>query len=252
VTVTVAGKKVLSARLGAGVIPSKVLAAFTGSTGSSAGSQLISGAVVKAAGAGLPAPGGGWSFTGAARMTSSVVQLTPTAPNKAGSVIYPTAVTTSGLTVSFTAQLTGGSGADGLTFALLNPATEKATSIGGDKAAMGFGGMSGVAVVLSTVTFGGSDTNWIGLYTSTAGSSALTKLQRAEAIPPLRLGLDSVTVQIVQASPADIVTVWLDGAQVLQQAVPALTATSLLAFTGSTGGKTDLHLVHDVAISAQP
>lgn len=83
----------------------------------------------------------------------------------------------------------------------------------------------------------------------TAGDKTLEIVQRAKAIAPLRTGPDIVTVQITPGSGSDIVTVWLDGVQVLRQVVPTLTATALLAFTGSTGGRTDVHLIRDVAIA---
>jgi hypothetical protein len=39
---------------------------------------------------------------------------------------------------------------------------------------------------------------------------------------------------MVQVVNGDVLIVWLDGEQILQQAEPGLTATSLLAFTGAT------------------
>ena len=65
-------------------------------------------------------------------------------------MVYPTPLTVSGLSVTFDAQLTGGTGADGLTVALLDPASSSATSVGGTGAELGFGGLTGVAVTLVT------------------------------------------------------------------------------------------------------
>jgi len=59
-----------------------------------------------------------------------------------------------------------------------------------------------------------------------------------------------LTVQITAGGGADIVTVWLDGEQIMQQSVAGVPSTALLAFTGGTGTRTDVHLVRDVAISA--
>jgi hypothetical protein len=75
-------------------------------------------------------------------------------------------------------------------------------------------------------------------------------VQQAEAIAPLRAGPDLVTVQIMPGSGAYIITVWLDGEQIMQQSVTGVPSTALLAFTGATGTRTDVHLVRDVAISA--
>jgi hypothetical protein len=47
-----------------------------------------------------------------------------------------------------------------------------------------------------------------------------------------------------------VLIVTLDGQQILQRSEPGLPAQALLAFTGATGGITDVHTVRDVAISA--
>ena len=44
--------------------------------------------------------------------------------------------------------------------------------------------------------------------------------------------------------------VYLDGGRILALDEPTLTAKSLLAFSGGTGGLTDFRLVRDAAISA--
>jgi hypothetical protein len=249
VTVSVDGKQVLSAALAKNAIPATALIGFTGSTGQLAGSQVVSGAAVTAGSAALPAPGGGWSFNGSAAMSRSATELTQARPSEAGSVVYPVPVLTDGLNVSFTAQLSGGTGAAGLTFALLNPADSLPTSLGGNGVAQGIGGLDGVAVVLGSVGLQGVS-NWAALCTSSAGNSALTFDQVARAIPPLRAGPDTVTVAVTRYNGTPILTVWLDGAQVLQQSVPTLTATALLAFTGATTARTDIHLVRDAALLA--
>jgi hypothetical protein len=153
--------------------------------------------------------------------------------------------------VTFTAQLYGGTGANGLTLALLDPAHATATSVGGNSSALGLGGLGGTAVALSTVKVNKFSTgNMAEICASTAGTVTLAVLQRAEAIPPLRGGPATVTVAVSRPGGSYVLTVWVDGAQVLQQAAPGLTATSLLAFTASTGTRTDVHLVRDVAIAA--
>jgi len=44
--------------------------------------------------------------------------------------------------------------------------------------------------------------------------------------------------------------VWLDSQLILAQSEPSLGSTALLAFTGGTGGLTDVHTVRDIAIAA--
>jgi Abnormal spindle-like microcephaly-assoc'd, ASPM-SPD-2-Hydin/PQQ-like domain len=251
IRVSIDGKQVLSAVLRKGVLAGSVLVGLTGSTGSLASAQTVSGVAIRAGGRGLPVPGGGWSYNGTAKMSGSATLLTNLATDEAGSVVYPIAVPTTGLKVSFTAQLYGGSGAQGLTFALLNPADNSASSLGGTGQALGFGGLDGVTVRLYT----GAATqytsgNAVQLCTGTSGNPDVTCLEQAEAIPLLRAGPDLVTFAIVKNGRNDLMTVWLDGEQILQKRVPTLTKTALLAFTGSTGSQTDYHLVRDVAISA--
>ena len=249
----IAGKQVLAASLSRAEIPARVRVAFTGSTGSSAGSQVVTGVTVSAGSQALPRPGGGWSFNGSARMSGASTELTRAARAEVGSVVDPTEVPTSGLTVSFTAQMSGGTGADGLTFALLDPTTSTATSVGADGVSDGFGGLGGIAIGLETgVASGvGANSNYAYIAKGTAGATDLDLVQKAEAIPPLRPGPDLVTVQIMPESSADIITVWLDGEQIMQQSVTDVPSKALLAFTGATGTRTDVHLVRDVAISAR-
>lgn len=245
VKVTVDGKAVLSARLAAGAIPSPALVAFTGGSGRFGGSQQVTGVTITPGTAALPAPGGGWSYNGAARGSRSSVTLTPAVRNAAGSVVLSQPVQTSGLTVTFTAQLSGGTGAEGLALALLDPASAHATSLGKPGAGAGLSGLTGTGVTLTTLKDGPfAWANSVSLCTGTG--AGLKRLTEAHGIPPLRSGPQTVTVSVA----GHIVTVWLDGVQVIQRAVPALTPAAVLAFTGSTGALTDVHLVRDVAISA--
>lgn len=248
VVVYVDGKRVLSVLLRKGTIPGKALVAFTGGTAKTAGAQAVTGVAIRARGRHLPAPGGGWSYNGSASMRGSVTGLTAAGTNESGSVVYPVAVPVAGLRVSFTAQIYGGSGADGLTFSLLNPA-DGATSVGGDGAGYGVAGLAGVTVVLSTDVDVNGLSQSVFVADASSSSSALSIVQLADLLPPLRIEPDQVTVQVEPDGSSDVITVTVDGEQVLQQFVPALTTTALLAFTGATGAITDVHLVRNVAIS---
>ncbi len=249
VTVSVDGTQVLSAVLPRKAIPAAALIGFTGSTGQLAGTQLVSGVTVTVGGAALPPPGGGWSFNGSAAMAGSATELTQVRQSQTGSAVYPVPVATNGLRVTFTAQMSGGAGAAGLTFALLNPADSGPASLGGNGLGLGFAGLDGVAVGLGTVWQNGTS-NWAAICTSAAGDTSLSVVQLAREVAPLRPGPDTVTIAVRQYSGVSVLTVWLDGAQVLQQAVPTLTTTALLAFTGATTMRTDLHLVRDAALLA--
>jgi hypothetical protein len=103
--------------------------------------------------------------------------------------------------------------------------------------------------VLGTVWEGGTP-NWVAICTSVTGDTALSVGPIAREIAPLRPGPDTVTIAVTQYSGTSILTVWVDGAQVLRQPAPTLTATALLAFTAATTTRTDVHLVRDGALLA--
>ena len=199
----------------------------------------------------MPTPGGGWSYNQSAAMSGSDTVLTPALAYQAGSAVYPVPVRTIGLRVTFDAQLSGGTGADGLTFALLNPARSGSTSVGGTGSELGFGGIPGVAVALDTYQAPGyQSNNFVGISAATGqGVLLFPRNQSAVAIGSLRAGTHTVSVDVAQSGGSYAMVVWLDGQQVLQRPEPTLTPTSLLAFTGGTGGLTDVHVIRDVAIS---
>lgn len=249
VSVTVDGTQVLDPTLPAGTIPPSVRIAFTGGTGGKDDIHAVTSAIITSGGTSLPSPGGGWSYNGSASMSGSDTVLTPATTDQAGTVIYPVPVNTSGLQVEFDAQLSGGTGADGLTFALLSPATP-VTAVGGVGGSLGFVNLSGVAVALDTHQNPGyPSANFVGIAAS--GSTGRLNYQAtAQVIPPLRIGTTTVMVQVAGAVGSAVLVVWIDGAEVLAQPEPSLGSTALLAFTGGTGDLTDVHTVRDVAIAA--
>src|SRR4029450_6391831 len=95
-------------------------------------------APITSGGTGLPQPGTGWRFNGSAAMNGPDVVLTPAETNRAGSVFYAAPVKTDGLTASFAVTMGGGRGADGQTFALLDPKSA-VTSVGAAGTGLGFG-----------------------------------------------------------------------------------------------------------------
>jgi hypothetical protein len=249
VTVTLDGKQYLSTKV---TLPPSVLLAFTGGTGRATDQHTVSGVSISAGGGTVPPPGGGWSYNAAAGLSGSDSVLTPAAQTVAGSVVYPTPLTLSGLSATFDAQLTGGTGADGLTVALLDPASSSATSVGGTGAELGFGGLTGVAVTLVTHQDPGYPAgNFIGISTGLKSPGLLAFQSIALGIAPLRDGTHTVQIKVVRSGGTDVLIVTLDGEQVFQSAEPLLTTwgTARLAFTAATGALTDVHTVRDVAIS---
>ncbi|HET9167982.1 MAG TPA: choice-of-anchor D domain-containing protein [Actinospica sp.] len=240
VAVSIDGAQALSAVT---TVPKNSLPAFTAATGGFNDAHSVSNVSITAGGGALPVPGGGWSFNGNATMTGSAVTLNPAAANQVGSVIYPTAVAPDGLSADFTMQIGGGTGADGMTFALLNPADESGTSLGYKGGGMGALGMVGTYVVFNTYP---KQEALIETVTSKT-QTALTEVQTAKGIPDLRAGTHQVQIGI----SGSILTVDLDGNLILQagDGLPS-TGGVLVGFTGSTGTLTDAHTVTGVSITA--
>jgi Bacterial lectin/HYDIN/CFA65/VesB-like, Ig-like domain/PQQ-like domain len=249
VTVSIDGTTVLSPTLPPGTVPRSVLLAFTSGTGAQNDIHTVTAASITADGSTLPEPGGGWSYNGSADMSGSDTVLTPAVKSEAGAVIYPVPVQTADLEVQFDAQISGGTGADGLTFALLDPTTSP-TAVGGAGGDLGFGGLTGIAVALDTYQDTGYPSgNFAGIATGASGG-LLTYQATVHEISQLRTGIHTVTVEVAGSSGSLVLLVWLDGELVLAQTEPSLGTTALLAFTGSTEDLTDVHTVRDVAVAA--
>ena len=157
-----------------------------------------------------------------------------------------------GLRTTFNVQLSGGTGGDGMTFALLNPATTTPRTLGSAGNFLGLGepsGVHGLGVVLDT-NGRTSPEGFVGLSVK-VGPNGLRFQSKAQGIEMLTAGTHTVTVNVTKSGTlGPIVTVYLDGVQVLQRAEPGLTRTVRLAFTAGTGTTTDVHIVRNVAISA--
>ncbi|MEU6089436.1 choice-of-anchor D domain-containing protein [Streptomyces sp. NPDC047085] len=195
----------------------------------------------------VPAPGaGGWQLNGSAQLSGGDLQLTQATANQAGSGVFPVPVLTDGLAASFTTVIGGGTGADGLTFSLLDPAKATPKALGGKGGGLGWSGVPGVAVTFDTYRNGNDPSaNFVGIATAGSGSS-LTYASTTTAVPNLRSGPHAVAVSV----SGKTLTVSMDGTQVLKTTVASLTPTAYLAFTGGTGDSTDIHTVRNVALSA--
>ncbi|MDH6114955.1 hypothetical protein P3T36_006466 [Kitasatospora sp. MAP12-15] len=190
-----------------------------------------------------------WQLSGSAAMSGTDLVLTKAGGGYgAGSSFYPTAVPSSGLHASFTAEMDGGTGADGLTFALLDPAAGTPVGPGTPGGGLGFAGLQGVAVALVTDwNSTANSNNFVAVATSTSGSGPDATYTATNAtVPSLRATTHTVTVDY---TPAGHLVVQLDGTQVLDTAVQ-LQPSVLVGFTGSNGGSDDNHIVRNVAITA--
>jgi hypothetical protein len=200
----------------------------------------------------LPAVPTNWQLNGTATADASTgtLQLTPATAQAAGSAFSTLPVPTAGLAASFTAQLNGGTGADGLTFALVDASKGSTTGAGVAGGGVGFSGLPGIAVALNT--FAQSTTaNFVGILAGpNSGTDAVTYLATAPIPAPLRTGTHKVTVSI----NAGVISVFIDGARLLAY-TPAAGVIPLNAYAGFTAGNgqlTDIHAVSAVTIAPAP
>jgi hypothetical protein len=197
----------------------------------------------------LPAPPTGWTVNGSATQSSGAIQLTPATAQQSGSAFYNGAVATDGLTATFTAQENGGTGGDGMTFAMVDSTKGSTTATGSAGGGMGFSGLPGLAVVLANSWNGQTGMgNFVGIAAGpNTGVDNLTYLAYAAAPSPLRTGTHQVTVTVAGGH----VKVSVDGAQLLDY-VPAtgvIPSNAYVGFTGSTGASTDVHAVSGLTIT---
>ncbi|MEZ0112451.1 hypothetical protein ABH920_006473 [Catenulispora sp. EB89] len=200
----------------------------------------------------LPTPPTSWQANGAATLpagAAGTIQLTPAANNQRGSAFYTSAVPTNGLTASFTARMSGGTGGDGFSFALVDAAKGAATGVGAAGGGMGFSGLTGLAVV------GASSWNGklgYGDYVCLAqgpgdGGQDVNCLAAAKLPAPWGSTAHQVTVTVAGSS----VKVSVDGTQLLNYAPAAgvVPASAFAGFTGSTGGLNNVIAVSGLSIA---
>jgi hypothetical protein len=191
--------------------------------------------------------GGTWTRNGAATAIDAGVELTGLGGNAAGSSFAPQPVTASSVLVAFDAFTGFGTGADGMTLALADPAAGATpTALGAGGSGLGFAGIRGVAVGMDTFQNAGDlSANAVGITYGPSGGEPLHWLTTTAAIPTWRNSWRHVVVSVV----GGYVTVRIDGSLVLRQAGVAVPSRFLLGFTGGSGGLTDLHRVRNVAIT---
>lgn len=189
-----------------------------------------------------------WQTNGSAVQADGGVQLTPATSNQAGSAVYTKPLRTDGLRATFTAKFGPGTGGKGMTLALLDPAQNSASALGGTGDGLGIAGRPGTVIALGT---GWNQTlkaqNFVGIGRSSAGSSTIGYPSVVPLTTSLRQGTHQVDVQVATGH----VYVWVDGTQVVD-ATPTLTPTALLAFSGANADSSDVQTVSGPVISEGP
>jgi hypothetical protein len=193
----------------------------------------------------LPAVPTAWQLNGSASLTapSGTIQLTPAQSFQAGSAFSQLPVATAGLAASFTAQLYGGTGADGMTFSLIDATKNSPGSVGGAGGGLGLDGLNGIGVALDTFP-----SNQVGIVTGTDNAGGVTWLTSVPGPASLRTGPHTVTVSV----SAGAISVFVDGAKLIDSYTPAaglIPAGAYAGFTGGTGQGTDIHTVGNVVIA---
>jgi hypothetical protein len=249
VQVSVDGVPVIDTAL---VLPPSVLVGFTGGTGAFTDLQAVGNVVVGWPTTGVtsvtgpPAwPSSSWVLNGSTLNTGNALQLTDATPWAVGSAFWPTALSTTGLQVAFTARLEGGSGADGMTMLLADPSTGATPlSLGRAGGDLGAAGIPGVAVVLDTFQNSGEPSgNFVGIETTERdGSRTLI------AATPLAASLRGRDVAVVVTVTTTGVSVSIDGVAAVTAPV-AVAGSALLGFTAANGSLTDVHAVTALSVT---
>jgi hypothetical protein len=194
----------------------------------------------------VSAPPDGWTTNGSAKVDSGTMVLTTATKEQTGTCVFGTPLISRGLHASFTIQISGGTGGDGLTFMLLDAATAKPSALGAGGGGMGFAGLPGVAVAFTTYGQPGDPSNnFIGVSAGGNGRN-LKYLVTTTNVPNLRSGTHAV--QVVVAADGQSLTVSVDQVQVLQAAAQ-LPANAYVGFSAGTGGQTDTHEVSKTSFS---
>src|SRR6185437_12341810 len=192
---------------------------FTDATGTHEVDVPISGSgsAPSAGTAAVPPPGGGWNFNGSAQMSGTDVKLTTAGTDQAGSVVFDLPQPSDGLLANFTTSMGGGTGGDGLTLALLDPASADTSALGSAGNGLGWAGESGVAVALVTHSTGGEPASpFVGIATGASGGVPTFAATSTTNVPDLRSGTHNVQVSV----SGQQITVDIDGQQALQTTLP--------------------------------
>lgn len=188
----------------------------------------------------IPAPtASGWTRNGFADLDGTDLYLTRVADGfGGGSSWYGTVQATDGLDVTFEAEMSGGTGADGICFALADPGTAS-SFVGGGGGDLGLTGCTAAALALDTG----------------AGSRARIVTTDADSMDTvatyggaLTLRPAPVTVRVRYEDGA--MSVWIDGVQIFNAVAVSAASTARVGWTGANGGLTDDHIIRSAQFVA--
>ncbi|MEV0639053.1 hypothetical protein AB0I77_29735 [Streptomyces sp. NPDC050619] len=190
----------------------------------------------------VPAPTeSGWTRNGFAGLTGADLYLTHAADGfGAGSSWCGTTQPSDGLDVTFECEMSGGTGADGVCFALADPADTATSFVGAGGGDLGLVGCTAVALALDTGA--GSRARIV-----TTTPAAMTTVATYGGALTLRPAPVSVRVRYA----AGAMSVWIDGVQIFNAVAVSAVATARIGWTGSNGGLDDDHIIRNAAFVAR-
>lgn len=188
----------------------------------------------------------GWTLNGHASLEGDDLVLTPPDVFIAGSAFTWATLPSNGLHAHFTAQISNGTGADGMAFVIADAAGEP-NSIGYPGGGLGYGGIANaLAVTLDTFQGPGDPSgNFVGVAQGTQGApDRLNYITTSSNIRDLRSGPHDVDVDYYNGR----LHVAVDGQPQIDVAV-TLPTNVRPGFSAGTGGLVDRHAVRNVVIS---
>jgi hypothetical protein len=186
-----------------------------------------------------PPTSSGWQRNGLAALDGADLYLTRAIDGFGAGSTWTTATYPSEVDVQFTVEMSGGTGADGVTFALAVPATA-ATFVGGGGGELGLVGCTAVALALDTG----------------AGSRARIVTTDADSMDAVAtyggvLNLRAAPARVRVLHEDGALSVWLDDLLVFDQVAVTIPATARVGWTGANGGANDDHIIRNVQFVAK-
>lgn len=175
----------------------------------------------------------GWHAAGQAVFNGSDIYLTEAGAGFGGGALwYGTSQVSNGIDVTFELEMSGGSGADGITFAFADSSTSN-SFVGGGGGELGLVGTNSVAVA-----FVSAPGEAVKIVTTDATTMTTVVSSSADVRPT------PVSVRI--RYDGTHLSVWLDGTQVFNQAI-SIPTNSKVGFTAANGGSDDNHIIRNVS-----
>jgi len=173
------------------------------------------------------------------------ILLTEATGTQSGSMFWSTPVTTDAFTASFTIEIGGGNGADGMAFVFLDETDP--TVLGGTGSDLGCLGLSGYSVEFDTYQ-SSSHGDTSGNHVAVMVTDDFTAIAEDASVPTLHNG-GEIAVEII--FDAGDVEVYLDGTLYTRATIPSYALKApLFGFTAATGGLTNEHIVDDFWVEA--